>query len=190
MKWVMAGTVVAAAAALAQAQPVVIEGVAFEPAVQVAGQRLELNGAGLRTRFFVDVYAAALYVPQRTNSAPALLAQQGPRRVVIAMLRDVGVETFSAAISDGLAANHTPAQLQGLAVQIDALQGNLRAVGEVRQGDRIHFEFDPAAGTRILVNGQSKGAVIPGPELFRAMLRVWLGATPVDAGLKQALLGI
>jgi hypothetical protein len=174
----------------APARAAEVAGVAFEPAAEVAGETLQLNGAGLRKRFFVEVYAAGLYVPQPARSGPALLAQEGPRRVVIAMLRDVGADQFSVAISDGLAANHTPAQLAALSGQIQALQANLAAIGEARRGDRIHFDYTPAAGTRILVNGAQKGAAIPGPELYRAVLRVWLGDAPVDAGLKQALLGL
>jgi hypothetical protein len=181
---------VIATAAPAQAKAAEVAGVAFEPSAQVAGETLQLNGAGLRERFFVEVYAAGLYVPQRTSSAGALLAQEGPRRVVIAMLRDVGADQFSVAISDGLAANHTPAQLASLSKQIEAFQANLAAIGEARSGDRIHFDYTPAAGTRILVNGAQKGAAIPGPELYRAVLRVWLGDAPVDAGLKRALLGL
>ena len=129
------------------AQAADVAGVAFEPAAQVAGETLQLNGAGLRKRFFVEVYAAGLYVPQRTSSAPALLAQEGPRRVVIAMLRDVGADQFSVAISDGLAANHTAAQLTALVRQIDALQANLAAIGEPARRP-VPLRYTPSAGTR------------------------------------------
>ena len=110
--------------------------------------------------------------------------------LVIAMRRDVGAAQFLVAISAGLTANHTPAQLASLSGQIAAFKSNLAAIGEARSGDSIHVDDSPAAGTRILVNGAQKGAAIPGPELYRAVLRVWLGDAPVDAGLKQALLGL
>ncbi len=178
------------AGAVANAQPVEIEGVAFQPTAQVGGQLLQLNGAGLRTRAFFKVYAAGLYVPKKTNSAAALLAQKGPRRVVIAMLRDVDGETFSGAVSDGLVANNTPQQLARLTAQIETLQANLKAIGEAKTGDAIHFEFTPEAGTRILVNGRQKGRDIQGEDFFTAVLRVWIGDDPVDSGLKKALVGL
>jgi len=180
----------AAAGGLANAQPVEIAGVDFEPTVQVGGQELQLNGVGLRTWAFFGVYAAGLYVPQKSNSATVLLAQKGPRRVVLAMLRDVGADAFSGAISDGLEANNTQQELARLAAQIDALRVNLKAIGEVRRGDRIHFEFTPEVGTRIRVNGQQKGGPIEGDEFFTAVLRVWIGENPVDAGLRKGLVGI
>ena len=58
----------AAAAAFANVQSLEVEGVVFQPTAQVGGQLLQLNGAGLRTRAFFKVYAAGLYVPQKSSS--------------------------------------------------------------------------------------------------------------------------
>lgn len=171
------------------AQTVEIEGVKFEPTVQVGGTALQLNGAGIRTRAVFKVYAAGLYVPQKANSAAALLAQKGPRRVAIGMLRNVDADSFAGALSDGLKANLTEQQLAGFKGQVDALNANLKAVGEAKKGDLIHFEFTPEAGTRVLVNGQPRGTAIPGDDFFAAVLRIWIGDKPVDGALKKALVG-
>jgi hypothetical protein len=179
----------AAVAGNAVAQTVEVEGVKFEPTVQVGGTALQLNGAGVRTRAIFKVYAAGLYVPQKANSAAALLAQKGPRRMVIAMLRNVDADSFSGALNDGLKANLSEAQVAGFKTQIDALNANLKAVGEAKKGDLIHFEFTPEAGTRVLVNGQPRGSAIPGEEFFAAVLRIWLGDKPVDGALKKGLVG-
>lgn len=171
------------------AQAVEIEGVKFEPTVQIAGTALQLNGAGIRTRAVFKVYAAGLYVPQKANSAAALLAQKGPRRVAIGMLRNVDADSFAGALNDGLKANLTEQQLAGFKAQIDALNANLKAVGEAKKGDLIHFEFTPETGTRVLVNGQPRGSAIPGDDFFAAVLRIWIGDKPVDGALKKALVG-
>lgn len=173
----------------AAAQPVDVQGVKFEPTVQLGGSTLQLNGAGLRTRFFVKVYAAGLYVPQKSNSATTLLAQKGPRRVAITMLRDVDAETFANSLNDGLRNNLSEAQLAGLKAQIEALNANLKSIGEAKKGDAIAFEFVPDSGTRIVVNGQAKGAAIAGEDFFAAVLRVWLGDKPADEDLKKGMLG-
>jgi hypothetical protein len=157
--------------------------------VQVGGAALQLNGAGIRTRAVFKVYAAGLYVPQKATSAAALLGQKGPRRVVIGMLRNVDADSFAGALNDGLKANLSEQQLAGFKSQIDALNANLKAVGEAKKGDLIHFEFTPEAGTRVLVNGQARGSAIPGDEFFAAVLRIWIGDKPVDASLKKALVG-
>ena len=180
----------AAAGAFANVQSVEIEGVVFQPTAQVGGQLLQLNGAGLRTRAFFKVYAAGLYVPQKSSSAAALLQQKGPRLVVLTMLRDVDADTMSDAVSGGLKANHTEQQLAGLQTRIGTLEADLKAIGEVRKGNVIHFEFTPEAGTRIVVDGRQKGSAIAGDDFFSAVLRVWIGDAPVDAELKKGLLGL
>lgn len=173
----------------AGAQPIEVQGVKLEPTVQVGGAPLQLNGAGLRTRAFFKVYVAGLYVPQKSADAAVLLAQKGPRRMAIVMLRDVGADSFAGALNDGLKANLSESQLAGFKGQIETLNANMTAVGETKKGDVIHFEFTPDAGTVISVNGQARGKPIPGEDFFAAVLRIWLGDSPVDGSLKKGLLG-
>jgi hypothetical protein len=173
----------------AAAQTVELEGVKLEPTAQVGNTALQLNGVGLRKRAIFKVYVAGLYVPQKATSASALLAQKGPRRMVISMLRNVDADSFSGALNDGLRANLSEQQFAGFKAQIDALNANLKAVGEAKKGDVIHFEFTPEAGTRVVVNGQAKGAAIPGEDFFAAVLRIWIGDKPVDGDLKKGLVG-
>jgi len=185
----LAAVVIAFGAVQASAQPVEIEGVKLEPTVQVASAPLQLNGAGVRTRAIFKVYVAGLYVPQKSKDAAALLSQKGPRRMSITMLRNVDADSFGGALNEGLKNNHTEAQLAGFKAQIEALNANLKAVGETKKGDVINFEYVPDAGTRITVNGQPRGTSIAGEDFFTAVLRIWLGEKPADAGLKKALLG-
>lgn len=190
-KWMqgLAAAVLAGVALGALAQQAELEGVKLEPAAQVGAATLQLNGAGLRTRAFFKVYVAALYVPQKSTDAAALLAQKGPRRIVLTMLRNVDAESFAGALNDGLKANHSDTQLAGWKAQIDGLNASLKAVGEARKGDVIQIEFTPEAGTRVLVNGQPKGAALPGEDFITALLRIWLGDKPADSALKKGMLG-
>ena len=192
VNWVgrrLAAGVLAVASMGAGAQQVEIDGVKFEPTAQVGGTALVLNGAGLRTKAIFKVYAAGLYVPQKSNDAATLLAQKGARRVAITMLRNVDAETFAGALNDGLRDNHTEAQFTALKPQIEALNANLKAVGEAKKGAVILFEFVPGTGTRVTEGGQPRGTVIPGEEFFTSVLRIWIGDKPVDSSLKKGMLG-
>jgi hypothetical protein len=173
----------------AVAQPVTVEGVKFEPTTTVGGQSLVLNGAGLRTRAFFKVYAAGLYVPRKSSDAATLLAQTGPRGIVIGMLRDVDATTFASSLLDGLKANHSEEQLAAIKAQVDQLQATLKGIGEAKKGDSIQLDWVPDSGTRIVVNGQPRGEPIAGVVFFNALLRVWLGEKPADSSLKKAMLG-
>jgi hypothetical protein len=173
----------------ALAQAVEREGVKFEPTAQVGGAALLLNGTGVRTRAIFKVYAAGLYVPQKANSAAALLSQKGPRRLSLTMLRNVDADSFSGALNDGLTNNHTEAQLAGFKAQIESLNAAVKAVDEAKKGDVVNIEFTPETGTRILHNGQAKGPAMPGEDFYAAVLRIWLGDKPADGDLKKGLLG-
>jgi hypothetical protein len=171
------------------AQTVSVEGVRFEPTATVGGAALVLNGARLRTRAFFKVYAAGLYVPQKSGDAAALLAQDGPRRVSIGMLRDVDATTFASSLIEGLKSNNSEQQLAAIAPQVEQLQTTLKGIGEAKKGDSIQLDWIPESGTRIVVNGQPRGEAIAGPAFFTALLRIWLGDKPADSSLKTALLG-
>ncbi|HET9977443.1 MAG TPA: chalcone isomerase family protein, partial [Burkholderiaceae bacterium] len=169
------------------AQAVEIEGVKLEPTAQVGGAALQLNGAGLRTRAIFKVYVAGLYVPAKSNNPATLLAQKGPRRLQMTMLRNVDADSFAAPLNDGLKNNHNEAQLAALKGQIDAFNATFKSVGEAKKGDVIGIEYLPDSGTRITVNGQPKGSPIAGEEFYNALLRIWLGDKPADGDLKKGL---
>lgn len=176
-------------AGAAAAQPVTVEGIAFAPTAQLAGQTLQLNGTGLRTRAIFKVYAAGLYVPKKSAEAATLIAEKGPRRVTLGLLRTVDADSFISSFNDGMKANLPEAQLAVLKPRIDALDAILKSIGEAKKGDLINFDYTPEGGTRITVNGQPKGNPIAGEDFYSAVLRIWLGDKPVDAGLKKGLLG-
>jgi flagellar motor switch protein FliM len=105
------------------------------------------------------------------------------------MLRDVDADSFVNAFTDGLRANLSDAQMAALKPQIDTFTSTLKSIGEAKKGDVINFDYTPDGGTRITVNGQPKGAAIPGHDFYSAVMRIWLGDKPVDEGLKKGLLG-
>ena len=167
-----------------------IEGVKLADKVRVsdAGPELILNGAGIRTRVFIKVYVGALYLPQKAGNTQAVLADAGPKRIAMHMLRDLTAEQLFSALNDGLKNNHAPGDLAMLEPQVKQLEGIFNALKAAKNGEVILLDYLPGAGTRITVNGDSKGT-IAGDEFYRALLRVWLGDQPADAGLKKAMLG-
>jgi hypothetical protein len=187
---VLLGLVLSVATGAVSAQAIVVEGVRFEPTTTVGGQEVALNGAGLRSRLFVKVYAAGVYVPQKSNDPAVLLAQSGPRRILIGMLRDVDAQTFANSLLEGLAANHSEKQMTEFKPQIDQLLTAMRTVGEARKSDVIQLDYTSDAGTRMSVNGRPLcEPVAGGAAFFNALLRIWIGDKPADTSLKKAMLG-
>jgi hypothetical protein len=167
-----------------------VEGVKLPDKVRVsdAGPELALNGAGVRKRVFFRVYVGALYLQRKQSDAGAALADTGPKRVAMFLLRDLGADQLLSALKEGLADNHTPDQLAKFEPQVKQLEGIFNAVKAAKTGDVILLDYLPGAGTRVMVNRDDKGTV-PGEDFNRALLRIWLGENPVDGSLKKAMLG-
>ena len=180
------------AAALSIAQPAnaaEVAGVRFDDKTSLAGSELVLNGAVLRTRFMLKIYAIGLYLPRSGNSAEAVMASSGPKRIQITTLRELGASEFADALVDGLKRNHSDAELAKLQHRIDDFRNAIIALKSTPAGSQIRLEWLPGSGTRLSVGNEARGKDIPGEDFYRALLRIWIGEKPVDQDLKNALLG-
>jgi hypothetical protein len=152
-------------------------------------QQLVLNGAGLRKRAFFQVYAMGLYLAEKKTAAADAVGAAGPKRVVIHMLRDVGADQFSEALMDGMKDNHSEAEMKALEPRAKQLAAIMSEIKEAKKGMRITLDWLSTAGTTVTVDGKAAGLPILGEDFYRALLKIWLGANPVQADLKRALLG-
>ncbi|MDE2400903.1 MAG: chalcone isomerase family protein [Burkholderiales bacterium] len=179
----------AALVALPALAAVEVKGIKFADTYQVANQPLQLNGAGLRVKIIVNVYAAGLYVTKKDANATNLIAQPGAKSVQIVLLRDLSGEDFADAMIKGFKANNSEADVIKLQGKLDELKSLMLTFGTVKKGTALHMDFVPGSGTHVLVDGKSAGREISGDDFYQALLRIWLGNKPVDSDLKDSLLG-
>ncbi|MFY0476975.1 chalcone isomerase family protein [Achromobacter marplatensis] len=171
---------------------------AFAADMEVAGVRvpqqlsegaraLVLNGAGVRTKFVVKVYVAALYTVAKSSDAQALIHSAEPRRIRLQLLRDVDSKSLDDALQEGLRDNTPKQELAALKEPADRLSRLMADIGTAKTGDVVDLDFD-ARGVTLIANGKQRGR-LDNPDFARALLRVWLGDNPAQASLKKALLG-
>ncbi len=181
-------TLVAAAMLLAgsRAHALEVAGVEVPETATVSGAALELNGAGIRKKFFVKVYVGALYLPRKMTSVEQILDAPGPNRVSMHFLYSkISHEKLVDGWNEGFEANQSEAMLATLKDRIDAFNA---LFPDVKEGDEIILDYSPDAGTGVGVNGKPAGTV-PGADFNRAVLAIWLGKHPASKGLKKAMLG-
>ena len=164
-----------------------VAGVKIDEQARVGSAELVLKGAGLRKRFFLQVYAMGLYVADR-NADP--VAQPGAKRIAIHMLRDVDADSFAKALVDGMRPNHDEATMKGLEPRIGQLNAIMAGMKEAKKGMPIALDWVPGVGTQVTIDGKPAGKPIEGEDFYRALLRIWLGEKPVQGDLKKALLGL
>jgi len=166
-----------------------VAGIELEEQATVGGRELSLNGAGLRRRVFFNVYVAGLYLTEKRQSAAEVLALAGPKRISITLMRDLSVRKLVDGLTGGVRGNSSPEEQKAVRSRVDEVAAMLLAVQRAREGDVITLDWLPDAGTLVSVNGEVKGLAVPGDDVYRALLGVWLGDHPTSTGLKRALLG-
>ena len=171
------------------AQAAEVAGVRFDDKLRLGAGELVVNGAGLRKKAIFKVYAMALYLPARQPDVELILAGGGARRVAITLLRDLSAQQFVDALQEGVANNHSAAEMAALSERMKQFSDALLAVGEAKTGSVVFIDWLPEAGTRLTVNGHVRGKELAGEDFFQSLLRIWLGNRPVQDDLKQALLG-
>lgn len=156
--------------------------------VKVWDTNLQLNGAGIRTKFFFKVYVAGLYLTQKQTIAENILADGQVHRVALHFKRELSSEKLLGAFNDAIEANSSAAELAEIDPQLKLMTQIFNNVKGVKEGDVIWLDYLPAAGTRISVNGMPQG-MVPGPSFNRALLKIWLGNKPVQDSLKEGMVG-
>ena len=166
-----------------------VAGIQLSERTQLGTSELVLNGAGLRKRVFFKVYVASLYLTEKRSASAEVFALDGPKRVSITLMRSLRAQDLVDALNLGIRENSSPEEQQALKGRVEELTAMMLALRQGKKGDVITVDWLPGEGTLVLVNGEPQGKPIPGGDVYRALLRVWLGERPTSAGLKRALLG-
>lgn len=175
----------------ALAQPVDVAGVKYEPQADVGGQKLQLNGAGIRYKAIFKVYTAGLYLNAKAGTPEAVLANTAPKRLHIQMLRDIDGNELGKLFTKGMEDNATREEFAKAINGVLRIADIFAAKKKLATGEHFSVEWLPGIGTIVYVNGAKvAGDPIKETEFFNVLLKIWLGKSPADAQLKDALLGI
>jgi len=166
-----------------------VAGVKVDDRARVDASELVLNGAGLRTKYFLNVYVAGLYLVEKKVTPADILALPGAKRITMRLMRDVSAKQLTDALELGIRDNTSSAERETLSSRLSELTAIMNALQSAKKGDLIALDWIPGSGTRIVLNGEPRGKVIAGEDFYRALLRIWLGDEPAQESLKKALLG-
>ena len=187
--------IVLAAASLALALPFTtradvteVAGIKYDNTVQLANAKLQLNGAGIRYKF-IKVYTAGLYLTGKASTLEAVLASPGPRRMHIVMLREINADELGRLFTKGMEQNASREEFSKVIPGVIKMGEIFSGRRKLAAGDWFAIDYVPNVGSTIVVNGKAAADPIKEPEFFNALMKIWLGKSPADAQLKEALLG-
>lgn len=162
----------------------VVEGVLFQDQLKAGQTILKLRGAGLlRYMLFVKAYVGALYLPETVPSDEVLA--DVPKHLELEYFHAIKGKDFGPATIKSLGKNLDAA---GLAALMPRVEYHNSLYVNVNPGDRYSLTYLPGKGTTLRLNGQELGT-IEGADFAAAIFSIWLGAKPMSADFKNALLG-
>lgn len=166
------------------AQAKIVADVNVADQVMFAEQTLVLNGAGVRSKFFMDLYVGSLYLPVKASQLDSVLEQ--PIAVIQLTITSgmITSDKMRSAIEEGFDAA-TDNNIGS--IKSDIQDFTQLFADEIVEGDQFTFVTQKGKGVTSIKNGQVQGN-IAGEAFRQALLKIWLGDRPAQDSLKQDML--
>ena len=147
--------------------------------------RLLLNGWGARTKLYLELYVAGLYLTKANSNPAAIAAANEPMSIRVKITSGlVSQAKLVQSLTDGFH-NATNGNVASIQSEINQFRKCLNEA--ITKGDTFDFIYLPEHGVVINKNGTFKG-VVAGIEFKKALFNIWLSDNPADEDLKQAML--
>lgn len=164
-----------------------LSGIELPPVMETPQTALVMNGAGIRTKFFLDLYVGALYLKQQQSQPQKIINADEPMviklHIVSSMITSEKMETatregFRKATKDDI----TPIQQQ--------VEEFIAVFKEpIKENDVYDLVYTPDNGIAVSKNGKLY-TTIEGLTFKQALFGIWLGDEPAQESLKKAMLGL
>ncbi len=163
-----------------------VGGVKLDAKITSEGQSLTYNGAGIREKFFMDLYVGSLYVTKKSSNAKEIVNADDAMSIKLNIVSGmITSEKMIAAVNEGFEKS-TNKSTGALKAKIDKFKGFFKE--KINKGDVFIITYVPNEGVSVLKNGAKKGTV-EGLDFKKALFGIWLGDKPADDDLKAGMLG-
>lgn len=163
-----------------------VEGVMVPEETTVEGQKMVLNGAGVRSKYFMDLYVGSLFVSSKASNAQTIIdANEGMLIQLDIISGLITSEKMTDAINDGFE-NSLKTISEDVSEEVTTFKGVFKE--EIEEGDTFQFLYIPEKGVQVWKNGGLLES-IEGYAFKKALFAIWLGKQPADKKLKKGMLG-
>ncbi len=163
-----------------------ISGITMPETLKSGGDTLVLNGAGQRTKFFIDAYVSGLYLKQKNRSAAAIINAEEKMAIRLHITSSlISGKRMAEATNDGFNKS-TNGKTASLRSRIDRFISVFKA--GIKKGDAYNIIYFPGTGIKVYKNGEYK-LTVKGKDMKRALFGIWIGQKPPTSKLKKQMLG-
>ncbi|MBK7817533.1 MAG: chalcone isomerase family protein [Sphingobacteriaceae bacterium] len=163
---------------------IVVGDVKVPTVFQIEETTLILNGAGLREKYFVDLYVLALYLKVKSSDALKIMHANEHMALKFSVVTNLLTsERMKEAVDEGFtrSTNGNTAPIQN---KIDQFKNAFSE--ELKKGDVFDFVYDSSNGTHIIKNNKLI-TTIQGLDFKKALFGMWLYKKASD--LQDKILG-
>jgi hypothetical protein len=158
------------------------------PETLKAGQTtLVLNGAGVREKFFMDLYVGGLYLKEKSADPGAIIEADEPMAIRLHIISSmITSKKMEKATREGFE-KATGGNIGPIQVQIEEFISVFKE--EIKEGDIYDLIYVPGKGVEVSKNNESR-SMIKGLPFKKAMFGIWLSDKPAQKSLKKAMLSL
>lgn len=166
-----------------------IGGVILEDTYQAGDTQLILNGAGIREKFFADIYVAGLYLKEKSSDYKKIMAEDESMAIKIKIVSTlITAERFKEACEEGFERT-TNGNTKPLRTKIDLAYTAFAQKFSV--GDVYDLVYIKGVGTNFYKNGKLITKV-DGVDFKAALFGIWIIDKPSHKNekLRKGMLGL
>lgn len=163
-----------------------IGGIKLNNTMTYGAIKMPLNGAGIREKYWLNMYVGSLYVKTKTTDPSAIINANEAMAIQINIISSmITPSRMEESITEGFEKS-TKGKTEAIKTRIEELKSVFRE--GIKVGDVFVLLYDPTQGTRVYKNGKVM-RVIQGLDFKKALFGIWLSDDPVQDDLKEAMLG-
>jgi hypothetical protein len=163
-----------------------VSGVKFPGHIMAEKDALFLNGAGIREKYFMDMYVIGLYLKNRSTDQNTIMNADEKMSLRLQIVSSmVSNSVMQKAVREGFekSTNNNTAPIKN---EIEAF---ISAFSDpITKGDNFELNYYPGVGCVVFKNGVKK-TQIAGLAFKKALFGIWLGSNPAHEELRNDLLG-
>ncbi len=163
----------------------VIDGIDIPESISAGNDVLVLNGAGIRTKFFIKAYVGALYLKQKSGDADTIINADEAMAVKLHIMSHlITSKRMEENTLEGFK-HSTNGNTVPYKDRIDTFISTFK--DNIKVGDEYDIIYTPGEGTKVYKNKELK-CTAKGYDFKKVLFGIWLGNKPPNKELKAGML--
>ena len=152
----------------------------------MGNETLKFNGAGIREKYFLDMYVGSLYLSEKSQDKNKIMNTDETMAITLDIVSSlITSEKMITAVDEGFKSS-TNGNIASIESKINTFKAIFKK--EIKKGDHFVIAYEKGKGVVVTKNGKAEEA-IPGLAFKKALFGIWFCNKPADIDLMNGMLG-